>query len=139
MFNFLVYFTSIDKKVTKNIMAKVINKKYTNEMENRLRDEYLAANSDEERSEVVANLAEEFAKSPRSIVGKLASMEIYVKADEKRAARKPVETKEQIAAICAGYLGFENGETFGAENANKVFLERLRSHFQSLENDAESA
>jgi hypothetical protein len=90
----------------------------------RLQEEYEA----EPTRATVDRLAEELEVSPRSIIGKLASMGVYRAQKKTRKDGKPVELKKDLAA--------EIGDMFGLEIPSLVKAERedLRSLRDAIKN-----
>lgn len=91
---------------------------YTDKMVERLEAEYTA----EPTRETVDRLAEEFAKSPRSIIAKLSRMGIYITPPRTTKAGKPIVKKEDmVEEICKAL----DVEAPSLVKTNKLDLEKL--------------
>jgi len=106
-----------------NVSTKAPN--YTETQEARMREFYLEVPG---RGSVDC-LAEEFGKSPRSIIAKLSNMGIYVAPPRTTKAGKPIVKKEVLVAEIMTKLGVEAPSLV---KANKQDLERLVDAVRAL-------
>lgn len=99
---------------------------YTDDMVARLNDEYL----ENPTRETVDSLAEEFGKSPRSIIAKLSTMGIYVTPPRTTKAGKPIVKKETMVEEICSVLGVEAPSLV---KTNKRDLETLVKAVKEME------
>ena len=102
-------------------MAKAVN--YTPEQVKMLREAYEAASNDETRRSVVEQFAEEFSKSPRSIVAKLSREGVYVKPASE--GKKGGIKKGEIANAIGAFLRLSENEVSSLEKANMTALNKV--------------
>ncbi|MCP4443632.1 MAG: hypothetical protein GY810_32410 [Aureispira sp.] len=103
--------------------GKAVN--YTAENVERMSDVYGAAETEAERKEAVTSLAKELGKTINSIVAKLSSEGVYIKAAKTKAGAK-AETKADIVADIAKNLGVSEATFESLSNATKAALVALR-------------
>ena len=104
---------------------KVVN--YTEAQAAELKAAYVAAPN----KETVAAFVEKFGKTTRSIVAKLAKMEVYQKAEYvSKTGEKPVK-KDAHADAIAKVLGLSENDADSLTKANKTALVKI---FQALAN-----
>lgn len=100
---------------------KVVN--YTEAQAAELKAAYVAAPN----KETVAAFAEKFGKTTRSIVAKLAKMEVYQKAEYvSKTGEKPVK-KDAHADAIAKVLGLSENDADSLTKANKTALVKVFS------------
>ena len=85
-----------------NMTAKS-SSNYTNEMIASMLDAYNAAPT----RETVDALAEEFDKTPRSIIAKLSALDVYQKAERVTKRGEPVIMKAELVARVQNAIGRE--------------------------------
>jgi len=111
------------------MVAKV---KYTDKQENEMRELYEAAETDDERSEVVDKLTAMYAKSRRMIIAKLSKMQVYVtKSRTSKVTGKKPETKEQMVRRLETKFRWAQGDFQGLEKAPKIVLQKLLEEYVS--------
>ena len=99
---------------------------YTDEMVAQLEAEYTA----EPTRETVDRLAEEFGKSPRSVISKLSNMGIYKAPPRMTKAGKPIVKKETLVEEITRCLGIEAPSLV---KANKLDLEKVVNADREME------
>ena len=77
--------------------------------------------------ETVENLAEDFDKSVKSIIGKLSREGVYKKTVYKTKTGEDPETKKEIVVDLSTKLGIEYQTVAGLEKSPKTALKILRS------------
>ena len=77
--------------------------------------------------DTVEALAKEMAKTTRSIVAKLARLEIYKKPVALAKDGKPVQKKNELADAIGAVLKFTEAETTGLASAPKTALQKIFS------------
>jgi hypothetical protein len=97
---------------------------YTKEQVTEMTTEYL----ENPTKETVEHIAEGMGKSVRSVIGKLSTEGVYVKAVKVTKAGKPQVTKAQWVTKLEEVTG---QELIGLEKAPKVTLERLFASFDN--------
>ncbi len=75
--------------------------------------------------ETVENLAEEFNKSIKSIIGKLSREGVYRKTEYKTKTGENPITKKELVEELAGALGIDSSKIAGLEKAPKADLKNL--------------
>ena len=108
---------------------------YTEAQEVRMLDVYVPTDSEEQRESQIQELANEFGKATKSIRAKLSSLKVYVKKEYKSKAGAKAETKEQIVADIATFLGVESEALSGLEKATKLTLKLIRGTYAQLDAD----
>ena len=98
---------------------------YTKEQVAEMREEYLAKPD----RDTVEHIAEGLGKSVRSVIGKLSTEGIYVKAVKVTKTGKPQVTKAEWVHKIEEITGQE--DLLGLEKAPKVTLERLFASFDN--------
>jgi len=103
---------------------------YTEKQVETMREEYSAADTVETRAAVVADIAERFKKSTRSIISKMSREGFYVKkvAVSKVTGEKAAK-KEDLAVTLRAVSGLA---MVSAEKMNKTDLVDLINHFEKL-------
>lgn len=111
------------------IKKKVL--KYTKEQEEEMYALYTAAETPEERDEVVERLMAMYGKTKKMIVAKLSKMEIYIKKPNtsKVTGGRP-ETKEKMVQRLEVKLGWPPGDFEGLEKAPKLVLQKLLEEYK---------
>jgi 3-hydroxyacyl-CoA dehydrogenase len=99
------------------------DKNYTPEQELKLREVYQPEDTQEERDEQVAELANEMDKKVRSIVAKLSRMGIYVAKVRVTKSGEAVEHKKDIVADIAKAVGAATGSFASFSKATKADLQ----------------
>ena len=86
-----------------------------------------AADSDEARAAVVAELAVELGKAPRSVIAKLVSEKVYIAKTRKTKSGSVIRTKAQLVDDLIEALGVEltESEASSLEKATKTTLRKL--------------
>lgn len=97
---------------------------YTKEQVTEMTTEYL----ENPTKETVEHIAEGMGKSVRSVIGKLSTEGVYVKAVKVTKAGKPQVTKAQWVTKLEEVTG---QELIGLDKAPKVTLERLFASFDN--------
>jgi hypothetical protein len=97
---------------------------YTKEQVTEMTTEYL----ENPTKETVEHIAEGMGKSVRSVIGKLSTEGVYVKAVKVTKTGKPQVTKAQWVAKLEEVTG---QELIGLDKAPKVTLERLFASFDN--------
>ena len=99
--------------------AKAVN--YTAEQTTAIVSRYTAAPTDE----TVKALADEFGKTVRSIVAKLAREKVYQKKVYTNKNGEPAVKKNEHADAIGKMLGLSDGDTDSLAKANKLALSRI--------------
>jgi hypothetical protein len=110
-------------KMTK---AKNTPANYTDENVARMTSVYTEAQTDETRKGAVDFLANELAKSTKSIIAKLSREGIYIKAAKATKTGAKVETKAEIVAEIAANLNLDADVLKSLSNATKAALDMVR-------------
>jgi hypothetical protein len=110
-------------KMTK---AKNTPANYTDENVARMTSVYTEAQTDETRKGAVDFLANELAKSTKSIIAKLSREGIYIKAAKATKTGEKVETKAEIVAEIAANLNLDADVLKSLSNATKAALDMVR-------------
>lgn len=100
--------------------------KYTQEQEVILKEDYEAAETDDERDEVVERYMDEWGKTKRSITAKLVSMKIFKNRAKisKITGEKPI-TKEAMVEEFERNCKQQKGSFAGMEKLPKPLLAKL--------------
>jgi len=106
-------------------------KNYTDAQTAEAVERYEAANDEAEREEVIKAIANDFAKTTRSIIAKLSREGVYIKK-VRAPAGKATETKEKIVGDIASALGVTAEQVPGLEKATKAALTLIRGTLQRL-------
>ena len=108
-----------------------MKQKYNEDQEKEMHAMYTAADSTEERAEVVEFLANKYNKNTRMITAKLAKMDIYVTVPRvsKVTGVKP-ETKEAMVRRLEVKEGWPSGDFAGLEKSPKIVIQKLLKEFK---------
>lgn len=101
---------------------------------------YQAADSDEGRKLAVDELAaelKEHGKSRASVVQKLVTLKVYIKATPKTKAGKPIRSKSDLVGDIEEAMGVEVGTLETLDKANKAVLETILAHVLAKREDGE--
>jgi hypothetical protein len=105
---------------------------YSEEQVKLMKEMYLDANTEEERDEVVLELAELLDKPKKSIISKLNIEKVYIKKEYKtKTGDKPITKKEMIFNL-ALLLKIDPEKIQGVEKTPKLELKFL---IESIENE----
>ena len=94
---------------------------YTPEMTAILKADYTANPT----KETVAEFAEKFGKTARSVIAKLSRSGVYEKAKPVTKAGEPVVAKDETANAIGAVLGLSEGEITSLAKANKTALTKV--------------
>ena len=106
-------------------MTANASKNYTDEMISAISSQYTA---NPVRATVDA-LAEEFNKTPRSIIAKLSALGLYVKVERATKRGEPVVRKDELVAQVQASVGFEAPSL---SKMTKVDLQNLINFFTTV-------
>jgi len=108
--------------------AKVV---YTDEVLADMKTRYLAADTDEARAVVVAEVGAETGKGVHSVRAKMNREGYYIAKTPKAANGEKAETKEDIIKEIAAVMGLQSAENLpGLEKANKATVAAIRNFVQ---------
>lgn len=108
--------------------------KYTQEQEQLMKRLYEDAQTEEEREEVVEELAERLNKNKKAIIAKLSTMRIYVRKERKsKVLDGPPETKAQLVARLEAKLRVSPGTFESFEKATKLALQTLLQKVRTVD------
>jgi len=107
---------------------------YTEQQVETMHDEYTAAETADQRAAVVADIAERFQKSTRSIISKMSREGFYIKkvAVSKVTGEKAAK-KEDLAVQLRAVSGLV---MVSAEKMNKTDLVDLITHFEKVNQES---
>jgi hypothetical protein len=107
-------------------------RKYTEDQEQEMKVLYEACETNEERDEVVLDLADRYAKNKRMITAKLAKMQIYVKKERiSKVTNTTPETKASMVSRLEAKHSWPAGDYAGLEKAPKIVLQKLLNEFKT--------
>lgn len=106
---------------------------YTNEVVEKMVDEYKAGQTDEERASIVESLANELGVKIHSVRAKLVSEKVYIPKTRTTKNGDKVESKADIVGHIAEALGVEEEVVESLEKATKPVLKMLRNALQDKE------
>lgn len=114
---------------------------YTDEILAKMKDAYIAADdSDEARSAIVEELAEDINQPIRSIISKLVGLNVYIAKTRKNKSGSPIRTKAQLVDDFIKVLEIDltESEASSLEKATKNTLVKLiASVTKSVETEEE--
>ena len=100
---------------------------------------YKAANTDDERAEVVTTLVKQLGKTKASVIGKLGALKVYKAKQRTTKSGGPIVRKWQIVdqIVEASKIDFTDAEADSLGKATKDTLEKLRARFVELSSEVE--
>ena len=112
----------------------MINKKYSEEQEVKLKKAYTACKNQDERIETIERFSNEFNKPKNSIIMKLIKLEVYVPNIRISKltggiARTKVQLVEDLEDLC----GFKRGDLETVSKANKTEILKLIKYISPRE------
>lgn len=99
---------------------------YTDEVVARMVETYEAAESDEARASVVADMADELNVKVQSVRAKLVNLGVYKAKQRTSKTGEPIESKASIVADIATRLSVDEERLESLEKATKPVLKLLR-------------
>lgn len=104
-----------------------VKKRYTDDMEKELVAAYSGARSEDERTHIVHSFMEKWNRSEKSVIAKLAKMDVYIKPTvvSKVTGGQPI-TKDRVVTQIEMLLGADPEELVGLDKAPKQTLLRLK-------------
>jgi len=102
---------------------------YTDEVKAKMKADYLAAENEAERMEIVEAVADELGVSPASVRGVMTRAQYYIKKVYKRKTGEAVAKKDTIAGQIAPYLDMTAEQAGSLAKANRVVLTAILHKF----------
>ena len=104
-----------------NLGEKMASKNYTDEMVSQMVAEY----QEQPNLDTVANLAQTFGKTSRSIIAKLSREGVYQAQPRTTKTGEPVVRKDELVAEMATILGIDEANIASVAKATKADLKNL--------------
>ena len=104
-----------------NLGEKMASKNYTDEMVSQMVESY----QEQPNLDTVANLAQTFGKTSRSIIAKLSREGVYQAQPRTTKTGEPVVRKDELVAEMATILGIDEANIASVAKATKADLKNL--------------